>query len=148
MADLARMRFKNTTSPDEHGALVLSDDGTLRVEPSDEFRDAMARLEETALHRSRTYSLGIGGVLISLGALAIGLGWAAGRIFGKMGATLSEPRPVGDVEIGRDDGGGVHIQLKGLESRLQTVRMSWNGDEVLPCEADAFVEKFNELKQG
>src|SRR5262249_28986267 len=119
-----------------------------RIEPSDEFRDAIAKLEEKALNRSRTLGLGLGGALLLLGAFTIAMGWAAGRIFGKLGARLSEPRPVDEVDIVRDDGGGVHVRFKGVEGKLQTVQLGWNGDEVLPCEADAFVAKFAEMKGG
>ncbi len=147
MTDIARLRFKSLQKPKEHGALILSDDGQFRVEPSREFRDEMARLEEDALHRAYAYGTRTGIVLLTLGALALGLGWFVGRVFGKLGSSLSMPRAIGDVQITRDDGGGVHVTLKGMENRLQLIQMGWNGDEVRQAEADTFMDAFEAMQR-
>jgi hypothetical protein len=148
VTDVARMQFRSSSAPDQYGILALSDDGTFRLVPSDEFRDEMARLEEVALQRSKTFGLGAGIALITLGALAVGLGWLAGRVFGKLGSRLSEPRPISDVRMTRDAGGAVRITLRGLESRLQTVQMAWNPDEFLQPEAEVFLAKLQEMQWG
>ena len=145
MTEIARMRFKSLLKPKESGKLLLHDDGTFQVQPSEALRDEMARLEEVALERAHTFGTRLGVGLLLAGALAIGIGWLVGRIFGKLGYTLSAPRPVQDVSLTRD-GGGVHLTLHGA-NRLQTIHMGWNADEVLQDEADQFVATFNELRQ-
>lgn len=146
MTDIAKLRFRSVRKPNEYGVMALSDDGTFRIVPSDDLRDEMARLEEQALARSKTWGLGTGLALLTLGALFVALGWFVGRVFGKMGSSLSSPRPVQEVQIARDEGGGVRLTLHGLENRFQSIQMSWNGDEVLPDEADAFLQKLAEMQ--
>lgn len=146
MAVMARMRFQSTKTPGERGALALHDDGTFQIVPSEELRDEMARLEEVALGRAQTFGTRVGIGLVALGALALGAGWLAGRIFGKLGSSLSLPRALDDVQIERDDGGGVHVKLSGLENRFRLLQLGWNGDEVLQNEADEFCRKFEEMK--
>jgi hypothetical protein len=140
------MRFMSSRRPAERGLLALHDDGTLQVQPSDELRDEMARLEEVALERAHTYGTRLGVGLIALGALAAGLGWAAGRVFGRLGLSLSQPRPLDAVTLTRDGGGGVRLTLRGA-SRWQVVQMAWNGDEVLAPEADKFIETLEEMQR-
>lgn len=146
MADIAQMRFRSMSAPDQYGIFALSDDGTFRIVPSDEFRDEMARLEEAALERSQKFGIGLGIGLLALGVAAIGAGWYLGRVFGQLGSSLSAPRPVGDVDVIRNDGGGLRVAMRGLESRLQTVQMAWNPDEFLQPEAASFIDKLNEMK--
>ena len=146
MTEIARMRFKSIKRPKEHGQLALYDDGTFQIKPSPDLRDEMARLEEQSLERSRSIGYGVGFTLMGLGAAALVAGWYLGRVFGRLGTSLSTPRPIEDVAVERDDSGGVHVRLKGIESQFQTIQMGWNIDEVLVEEADAFVEKFNEMK--
>ncbi len=146
VTDIAKMRFRSVLRPNEYGVMALSDDGTFRIVPSDDLRDEMARLEEQALQRSKIWGLGTSLVLLTLGALFAGLGWFVGRVFGKMGSSLSSPRPVQDVRVTRDEGGGVRLTLHGLENRFQSIQMAWNGDEVLPDEADTFVKKLEEMQ--
>ncbi len=148
MTDIARLRFKSIHRPKEHGALILSDDGQFRVEPSREFRDEMARLEEAALRRAHVYGTRLGVVLLVLGAAALGIGWFVGRVFGKLGSSLSLPRPVAEVRITRDGGGGVHVTLRGIENKLQLIQMGWNGDEVRQAEADAFMAAFASMQKS
>ena len=107
----------------------------------------MARLEEVALSRAHLFGTRLGTGLLIAGGLAIGIGWLVGRIFGKLGYTLSVPRSVNDVSLTRDGGGGVHLTVNGA-NRLQKIQMGWNGDEILVDEADQFVAKFNELRQN
>lgn len=146
MTDIAQMRFRSILKPNEYGVMALSDDGTFRIVPSDELRDEMAKLEEQALQRAQKWGIGTGAVLLTLGALFVGLGWFVGRVFGQIGSSLSSPRPVQDVQVTRDEGGGVRLTLHGLENRFQSIQMAWNGDEVLPDEADAFVKRLTEMQ--
>lgn len=141
------MRFRSVSAPDQYGIMALSDDGTFRIVPSDEFRDEMARLEEVALRRSKTFGLQAGVALLILGTVAVGVGWLVGRVFGKIGSSLSRPRPVQDVSLTWDQGGAVRVTLRGPESRLQTVQMAWNPDEFLQPEAEVFFDKFTEMKR-
>lgn len=147
MADIAQMRFRSMSAPEQYGMMAISDDGTFRIVPSDEFRDEMARLEEVALQRSQTFGIGAGIILIVLGAAAVGVGWFLGRVFGKLGSTLSQPRSVHDVTMTWDESGAVRVIFRGLENRLQVVQMAWNPDEFLLPEAEAFVAKFEEMKR-
>ena len=145
MTQIAKMRFVSLTRPKERGMLVLHDDGTLQVVPSEELREEMSRLEEAALRRAKVFGTGLGLGLIAVGALAVGVGWAVGRVFGKMGYTLSRPRPIDTVSLTRAESGGVHLTMRGA-NRLQVVQMGWNVDEVLVAEADTFLAKFEELR--
>lgn len=146
LSDIAQMRFRSMSAPDQYGIFALSDDGTFRIVPSEDFRDEMARLEEAALERSQKLGIGLGFGLLALGAAAIGIGWYLGRVFGQLGTTLSTPRPVSEVDVYRNDGGGLRVSMRGLESRLQTVQMAWNPDEFLQPEAESFIAKLNEMK--
>ncbi len=145
MTQLAKMRFLSLTKPLERGMLVLHDDGTFQVVPSDELRDEMSRLEEVALSRARTFGTGLGLGLIAVGTLAVAAGWVVGRIFGKMGHTLGKPRPLDTVSLVRTEGGTVRLTMQGA-NRLQTVQMAWNPDEVLQAEATAFLAKLGEMR--
>lgn len=146
MTEIARMRFMSQTKPSERGMLLLHDDGTIQVQPTEELRDEMARLEEAALDRSRLFGTRLGVSLLVLGALAVGGGWIVGRIFGKLGHILSAPRPVDAVRLTHEEGGAVHLTLRGA-NRLQVIHMGWNPDEVLQGEAENFVAKFNEMRR-
>ena len=146
MTQIAKMRFVSLTKPEERGMLVLHDDGTFQIVPSEELREEMSRLEESALHRAKLFGTGLGLALIGIGTLAVGAGWLAGRIFGKLGYTLGKPRPVDAVTLIRTESGGVKLTLRGA-NRLQVVQMAWNTDEVLQVEADAFVAKFAEMQK-
>ena len=145
MTQIAKMRFVSLTKPEERGMLVLHDDGTLQVVPSEELREEMSRLEEVALHRAKIFGTGLGLGLIAVGALAVGAGWLVGRIFGKMGYTLSKPRPLDTVALTRTESGGVRLTMRGA-NRLQVVQMAWNVDEVLAGEADDFLAKYAEIR--
>jgi hypothetical protein len=98
------------------------------------------------VQRSKKLGIGTGIVLLTVGALAVGLGWYFGRVFGKLGGTLSRPRSLQDVQVRMTDGGGIRVTLRGLPNRLQTIQMAWNPDEVLQSEAEAFVAKIQELQ--
>ena len=136
------------TSPSQHGALALNDDGTFQIVPSEALRSEMARLETVALNRSQKLGYGIGIGLLVAGTATVGIGWYLGRVFGKLGTTLSSPRPIADVDLIREDGGRVALRLKGLESRQQNIQMGWNADEVLEQEANDFISLFNRVKSG
>ena len=139
------MRFVSLAKPKERGMLALQDGGTFRVVPSEELRDEMSRLEESALHRAKLFGTGLGLALIGIGTLAVGVGWLAGRIFGKLGHTLGRPRPVDTVALTRTESGGIKLSLSGA-NRLQVVQMAWNTDEVLQAEADNFMAKFEAMR--
>ena len=145
MTQIAKMRFVSLTRPKERGMLVLHDDGTLQVVPSDELRDEMSRLEEVALHRAQLFGTGLGLTLVALGLLAVGAGWLFGRVFGRLGYTVSRPRPVDAVALSRTEIGGVRLTMRGA-NRLQIIQMAWKTDEVLQAEADAFLAKYEEVK--
>lgn len=140
------MRFMSNKTPSERGMLLLHDDGTIQVQPTEELRDEMARLEEVALDRARTFGTRLGVGLLAAGALAVAAGWAVGRVFGKLGYHLSAPRSVDAVRLTHDEGGSVHLTLRGA-NRLQVIRMGWNPDEVLQGEAENFVTKFDALRR-
>ena len=141
------MRFKSIATPEEYGAMVLNDDGTFQVVPSDELRDKMALLEEQAIQRSQTFGTGLGTVFLVLGAVLVGAGWLTGRMFGKLGHTLSKARPLNEIKLTRSDGGQVRLAFQGA-SRLQAIQMAWNADEVLQDEADAFFAKVAEMRNA
>ena len=147
MTEIARMRFMSNLKPSERGMLLLHDDGTLQVQPTEELRDEMARLEEVALDRARTFGTRLGVSLLVLGALATGAGWVVGRVFGKMGHTLSAPRPLDAVSLTHEEGGSVHLTLRGANF-LQVVQMRWNPDEVLQGEAEDFVAKLDAMRRN
>ncbi len=144
---LAKMRFLSLRNPAERGLLLLHDDGTFQVQPSEALRDEMARLEEVALDRAQTYGTRLGVGLLLAGTLAIGAGWLAGRVFGKLGFYLGERRPVSDVTLTRDTGGVLRLSLPGA-NRWQRIQMAWNADEVLQAEADDLLAKLAEMKSG
>ena len=145
MTQIAKMRFVSLTKPKERGMLVLHDDGTFQIVPSEELRDEISRLEEVALHRARLFGTGLGLALIGIGTLAACAGWLAGRIFGKLGYTLGKPRPLSKVVLTRTESGGVKLTLRGA-NHLQVVQMAWNTDEVLQAEADAFFAQLEAMR--
>jgi len=141
------MRFTSATKPEETGVLVLNDDGTFQVKPSDEFREALAELEEKAIHRSEKFGTRLGFTLIVLGAAAATIGWLAGRLFGSLGSTISRPRSISDVEIEHQENGAFSLRMSGVESKFQKITLNWNADEVVQAEADNFIEKYRELRR-
>jgi len=146
LTEIARMRFMSNKTPSERGMLLLHDDGTIQVQPTEELRDEMARLEEVALDRARTFGTRLGVGLLAAGTLAVAVGWAVGRVFGKLGHTLSAPRAVDAVRLTHDEGDSVHLTLRGA-NRLQVIQMGWNPDEVLQGEAENFVAKFDAMRR-
>ena len=144
MTQIAQMHFAGA-GPETQGTLVLHDDGTLQVVPSEAMRDDLSRQEEAALRRAHLLGTSLGLGLAALGLLAIGAGWAYGRIFGRLGYTLSRPRPVHAVSLTRTESGDVHLTMRGT-SRLHMIRLAWNADEVPPVEAEAFLAKLQEVK--
>jgi len=147
MTQLAKMRFVSLLKPKERGMMVLHDDGTFQIVPSEELRDEMSRMEEVALHRAKLFGTNLGLGLVVLGALAVGMGWLVGRIFGKLGYSLGKPRPVDEVLLTRTESGGVKLTLRGA-NRLQTVQMAWNTDEVLQAEADNFLAMYEKVRRA
>ena len=146
MTQVAKMRFVSLLKPKERGMMVLHDDGTFQIVPSEELRDEMSRREEVALHRAKLFGTNLGLGFVTFGLLAVGMGWLVGRIFGKLGYSLGKPRPVDEVLLTRTPSGGVALTLRGA-NRLQMVQMAWNTDEVLQAEADNFLSKFEAMKK-
>ena len=136
MTQIAQMPFASGTNPEEHGMVVLHDDGTVQIVPSEAMRDDLSRQEEAALHRAHVFGTGLGLGLIAAGTLAVGLGWLYARIFGKLGYTLTRPRPADAVTLTRTSSGGVRLTLRGA-SRLHLLRLQWDASEV--SNADAFL---------
>ena len=143
MTQIAQMPFASRTNPAEHGAVVLHDDGTVQIVPSDAMRDDLSRQEEAALHRAHVFGTILGLGLVAAGLLAVGAGWLAGRIFGKLGYSLTRPRPVGAVSLTRTESGGVTLTLRGA-SRLHVLQMTWSADEVM--DADAFLAEYDAVR--
>ena len=144
MSEIARMRFESAKSPGEKGEIVLTSDKMLRIEPSEEFSSELARLEEDAVHRSRAIGLGIGGVLITAGALFALVAWAAGRIAGRLRETIAEPKPVEQVMMFGDPDGGFHVQLPG--TGLQKITLYWPPGETDLNEMASFMTEYRKLK--
>ncbi len=95
MSDLARLPFH---CGEGDGALVLSDDGTVRVEPGEALRDALAGREEQALASAQGATrLGLG--LIGLGLAGVAAGWWVGRVGGKHAWRQTAPRSVRRVTV-------------------------------------------------
>lgn len=140
------MRFRSESRPNEYGYLAIHDDGTFQLKPSADLRDEMARMEENALIKSKKISFPLGFGLIGLGVFILGLGWYIGRVFGKLGSSLSSPRPIDEVELIRDENGVMRLKMQGIENKMQTIQMAWSAEEIAPCDMDEFITKFDEMK--
>ena len=97
MTDIARLPVMLPKIPHAPGELILSDDGTVRVEPSEALRDALAVREEQALATANMYGTQLGLGFVALGLLAIGAGWLAGRKYGKAAGRMLWRRPLQSV---------------------------------------------------
>lgn len=144
MTEIARMRFESAKKPGEKGEIVLTSDKMLRVEPSEEFSNELARLEEAAVHRSRGIGLGVGAALIAAGALFAFAAWAAGRIAGRLRETIAEPKPVEQVRMFGDPDGGVHVLLPGTGP--QKITLYWAPGETDANEFASFMAEYRRLK--
>jgi len=140
MADIAQLSFHSADRPEEQGALILGDDGRVRIEPSRTFRDAMARREETALDRAETFGTRLGLGLIALGTLAVTAGWYAGRVFGKWAYTVTRPRSLRDVALTRGEDGVLRLRMP------DGVRMEWQAGDFLESEAEQFLLAVEEMR--
>lgn len=134
MTDIARLSFGEA---DLRGALVLSDDGTVRIEPSAELRDALAAREETALALADRWGARLGLGLVALGLAAVAGGWAAGRIYGKYAGRLLWRRPVHEVSIAQDAAGTLRVTLG---------KTSWVAGPCAASEAEQFQKHLEEIK--
>ncbi|HEX5323009.1 MAG TPA: hypothetical protein VFW40_04425 [Capsulimonadaceae bacterium] len=143
-AEIARMRFESAKNPAEKGELVLTSDGTLTVQPSEELKDQLARLEEEAVDRSRKVSIVAGGAFIAVGAIIALAGWAAGRIAGRLRETIEAPRPVDKVKMFADPEGGVHLLIPGTGP--QKIALDWAPGETDANEAVRFLLAYSKLK--
>ena len=143
MTQIAAMPFASRINPEEHGTVVLHDDGTVQIVPSEAMRDDLSRQEEAALHRAHVFGTTLGMSLLAAGTVAIGLGWLYARIFGKLGYTLGKPRPADAVTLTRTGSGGVHLTLRGA-IRLHVFRLQWEKSEV--SDADAFLAQYEALR--
>jgi hypothetical protein len=144
MAEAARMRFVSSKNPEEKGELVLDSDQTLRIEPSPQMVDRMADLEHEAVERSRRYGVGIGVALIVLGIAVTAGGYLAGRFFGKLREMITQPRPLRQVNIWGDEGGGFHVGIRGKGP--QKFEMNWAPGDTDATEVAAFMDAYRRLK--
>ena len=133
MTDITSLPFRHA---DGAGILVLSDDGTVRVEPGEALRDALAGREEQALATAQAVTrLGLG--LIGLGLAAVGAGWYVGRVGGKHAWRQTAPRSVRVVEIAPAEGGGLRARLG---------KSVWDITGYEPSDAETFLAALKEMK--
>ena len=146
MTDIARMRFQSSAKPEESGALALSTDGTVRIEPSDAMIEAVARLEQEAVETSSRVSGRLAFVLIGLGLAAAAVGWLAGRIGGRLRDRLTESRRVDRTKLlyARDLG----LQIRFKSSPIGSTSLTWSPGEYNVDEAEAFVDAYERMKQA
>ena len=140
MKTLARMEFKSGARPAERGALVITDDGFLQVQPSAEFIDELARLESEALETSRKIGGVVSWLLIGSGLLVAAIAWMAGRIGGELRETLTKPHPLEDVAMAKDEYGGVHVEVPG--SGPQKISIHWEAGETDAEESAKFISTY------
>jgi hypothetical protein len=136
VTDMARLAFGQEAQPETQGTLVLCDDGTVRVEPSDALRDALAAVEEHRLVQADTYGTRLGLGLIGLGLMAIGLGWYAGRFYGKYAWRRTTARSVKVVEMTQEQG----------QMRVQLGNTIWDIGNYQRDEAEKFLQVFQYMK--
>ncbi|MDR3710211.1 MAG: hypothetical protein P4L33_18095 [Capsulimonadaceae bacterium] len=126
--ELARMRFQSSRNPAEKGAVVITDDGFLHIEPSDEFIAEIARLELQAVERSRMAGLLGSLLLFAIGGLVAFLAWARGRVGGEMRTNLTRPRPIGNLKVCAGESGRVKVTIPG--DAANSVSLEWERGEV------------------
>ena len=139
------MRFQSARNPDETGALALSQEGTVRIDPSDAMIEKIALLEQDAVECSARYSSIASVTLITLGLVAAGIGWAAGRLGGRLRERLAAPRPVGETKLTFSPERGVRLQYK--DGPMGTATFEWAPGEYNLDEAEAFVEVYDQFKR-
>ena len=138
MSDMSTLRFGDPKQPDTEGALVLGDDGSLRIVPSDAMRDGLAEQEEKALRLAKVYGTELGAAMILLGVCAVAAGWYAGRVFGKAAGKLLWPHDVRKVIVERDDHGNIVLQHRAKH---------WRGGFCEQTEFENFQTLTEEMKQ-
>ena len=143
--EIARMRFKSGRRPGENGAVVITDDGFLHLEPSDEFVAEIARLEHKAVERSRRVGMTGALALIGLGAFVAAYAWLAGRLGGEMRTNLCRPRPLEDVEVKAGADGRVRVVLPG--DAAGRLRLEWERGEVSDEERDRLIAVYNRFRE-
>jgi hypothetical protein len=136
VTDIARLSFGGAGRPEGQGALILSDDGTVRVEPGDALRDALAHREEIGLAQARSFGTLPGLGLIAAGLCAIAVGWYAGRYFGKYAWRRTAARSVRVVEVTSE---GSHL-------RARLGRSLWDITDFDHSEAETFLAALEEMK--
>jgi hypothetical protein len=134
----AKMYFRSSKNPRERGALVLNDEGKIQVQPTDEFLDELARLEEEACAKSRFIAGRLGGGIILVGLLVAAAGWLVGRIGGKLRIRVTTPRSVDEVTMFADVTGGFHLSLP--DKYGQKIDLNWAQGEINPREAGEFLK--------
>ncbi|HEY3330465.1 MAG TPA: hypothetical protein VGK19_10620 [Capsulimonadaceae bacterium] len=145
IGEVARMRFQSGRNPKENGALVITNDGFLQIEPSDEFVEELANLEEKAVARSRQLGIVASVVFFGIGAVLAAVAWMAGRIGGEMRHNLMRPRPIDEVEIDTNDIGSIRFEMPG--SGPQKLTLEWEKGEIDECEAAKFVAVYNRFRE-
>jgi hypothetical protein len=145
MADIARMRFQSAQHPDESGIIALSSDGTMRIEPSNGMIEAVAALEQEAVEKSARVSSITAITLIGLGLAAAAIGWAAGRIGGRLRDRLVTPRSVDAAEVTYQRDRGFHLRFK--QGPLQSTSLTWAPGEYDVDEAERFVDVYTQIRR-
>jgi hypothetical protein len=110
VTDIACLPFGTSSEADQQGAVILSDDGTVRIDPSPIMRDALAQQESDALAVAGRHGKSLGVLFFLLGALAIAGDWYAGRHSGKIAGRLLWPHDVRNITIERDPEGRVALE--------------------------------------
>jgi hypothetical protein len=142
---VARMHFISGRNPKESGTIIITDDGFVQIEPSAEFVDELARLEEEAVKRSRRIGMIGTGIFFGIGAIIALIAWLMGRVGGEIRHSLSRPRPVDDVAVDTNDIGGIRVVLPG--DGPQTVTLEWEKGEIDECEAAHFVSVYKRFRE-
>jgi hypothetical protein len=140
------MQFQSARKPSESGALVLTEDGFLQVEPSEEFVAELIRLEDEAVRVTRSRGNLLGGLLVGVGLVVLALTWLATRFGGEMRETLTLPTPAEDVDVAADDHGSVRVSLPGFGP--QRVQLTWAPGETNADEAARFIAVHRRMREN
>lgn len=123
----------------------MTEDGCVTVEPSDDFLETMAQLEERSVRRTRIAGAAATFFFFSAGALVALIAWAMGRIGGDLRSHLKRPRSIRDVQIERSTAGGVRVVLPGAGP--QRITMEWERGEIDQEEAAALMAVYDRYRQ-
>ena len=144
--EMARMRFQSGVRPEEKGALVITEDGFLQVESSEEFVDRLAALENQAVAKARKTGLITTGVLFGLGVIVATVAWLMGRIGGQIRQTITLARPIDEIVVEKNDLGGIRVTLPGAGP--QKISLEWEKGEIDECETTHFLDTYTRFVRG